>query len=80
MKFKNEFEGHRRRKDPHSSHRHTPYLGLDPRNLGQQLRARITEEPVSVGPDLRRHAAQATAPRAHIINPLPLLPRTLRTR
>src|SRR6202011_304832 len=22
----------RRRKDPHSSHRHTPYLGLDPRN------------------------------------------------
>src|SRR5207248_481855 len=33
MKFKNEFDGQRRRKEhPHSSHTHTPYLGLDPRN------------------------------------------------
>jgi hypothetical protein len=33
MKFKNEFDTPRRRKEhPHSSHSHTPYLGLDPRN------------------------------------------------
>jgi len=33
MKFKNEFDSPRRRTEhPHSSHVHTPYLGLDPRN------------------------------------------------
>ena len=33
MKFKNEYEGSRRRKEhSHSSHQRTPYLGLDPYN------------------------------------------------
>jgi hypothetical protein len=33
MNFKNEFDSPRRRTEhPHSSHVHTPYLGLDPRN------------------------------------------------
>jgi hypothetical protein len=32
-------------------------LRLDPRDVGQQLRARITKEIKSVGPDLCRHAA-----------------------
>jgi hypothetical protein len=31
MKFKNEYEGSRRRSEhPHSSHNRTPYLGVDP--------------------------------------------------
>jgi hypothetical protein len=31
MKFKNEYDGHRGRKErSHSSHSHVPYLGLDP--------------------------------------------------
>jgi len=31
MKFKNEYESSRRRKErPHSTHSHTPYLGVDP--------------------------------------------------
>jgi hypothetical protein len=39
-------------------------LRLDPRDVDQQLRARITAEIESVIPDLRRHAAQPTAARA----------------
>src|SRR6516165_11956469 len=38
-------------------------LRLDPRDVDQQLRARITAEIESVIPDLRRHAAQPTAAR-----------------
>jgi predicted naringenin-chalcone synthase len=34
-------------------------LRPDPRDVGQQLRARIAKEIESVGPDLRRHAAWA---------------------
>ena len=39
-------------------------LRLDPRDVDQQLRARITAGIESVIPDLRRHAAQPTAARA----------------
>jgi hypothetical protein len=54
-----------------------PRLRLDPRNIGQQLRERITQEIESVSPELRCHAAQPTAARAQVINPLLLAHRTL---
>jgi hypothetical protein len=52
-------------------------LWLDPRDVGQKLRARITKDIKSISPDLGHHAAQPTAARAHIINLLSLVPRTL---
>jgi|SRR6266851_607385 len=55
----------------------TPRLRPDPRNIGQQLRERITQEIESISPELRCHAAQPTAARAQAINPLLLAHRTL---
>jgi hypothetical protein len=51
-------------------------LRLDPRDVDQQLRARITAEIESVIPDLRRHAASLRR-LVRTINPLSLVPRAL---
>jgi len=48
-------------------------LRLDPRDVGQQLRARITEDIKSFIPDLRRHAAYATARLVRVSDSLPLM-------
>ncbi len=53
-------------------------LRLDPYDVIQQLRARVTEEIKSVSPDLRRHAAQPSTARVHVVSdPFPLMARTL---